>query len=121
MQDLYDTFGTFGPLASAKILYPRGDDEKRKFPYLSGFIAFMARVDAERALAAMCGACIRGVNIRASWAKPVNLPTVVGCRRLAHFSSLSSCRSPSESWPCPTRPPACPSTRSRSRGTCARS
>ncbi|KAI6209760.1 hypothetical protein M3Y96_00254900 [Aphelenchoides besseyi] len=76
LQDLYETFGTFGPLASAKILYPRGDDDLRKGGALSGFIAFMARTDAERAMAVMSGAELRGLEIRVGWARPVPLPPV---------------------------------------------
>lgn len=30
MQDLLETFGTYGPLASGKILYPRSDDERKR-------------------------------------------------------------------------------------------
>ncbi|CAD5234347.1 unnamed protein product [Bursaphelenchus xylophilus] len=75
LEDLYDTFGSFGPLASAKILYPK-PEEARKCPLLSGFVAFMARADAERAMAVMPGEQIKASKIRASWAKPVNLPAV---------------------------------------------
>ena len=79
MQDLYDTFGTFGPLASAKILYPRTDEERRKATALSGFIAFMSRVDAERAINDMAEAKIRDTQIRVAWARPVS---TVGAVRL---------------------------------------
>ncbi|KAI1708009.1 surp module domain-containing protein [Ditylenchus destructor] len=69
MEELYQTFGTFGPLASAKILYPRNDEE-RKRDHLCGFIAFISRVDAERARCVMSGEKIRGCELRVSWARP---------------------------------------------------
>ncbi|VDK58539.1 unnamed protein product, partial [Anisakis simplex] len=72
IEDLYETFGTFGPLASAKILFPREDDRKRE--RLCGFIAFMARKDTDRAMAAMQGRIIKGSPLRLSLAKPVNIP-----------------------------------------------
>uniref|UniRef100_A0A0N5A952 Surp module n=1 Tax=Syphacia muris TaxID=451379 RepID=A0A0N5A952_9BILA len=72
MEDLYDTFGSFGPLASAKILYPRDDDRKRD--HLCGFIAFMTRKDTERAIRGMQGRNIKGSELRLSLAKPVNIP-----------------------------------------------
>ncbi|CAD5229475.1 unnamed protein product [Bursaphelenchus okinawaensis] len=75
LDDLYDTFGSFGPLASAKILYPK-PEEMRKCPLLSGFVAFMSRTDAERAMEVMPGAKIRTSCIRASWAKPIIVPSV---------------------------------------------
>ncbi|KAI1696853.1 surp module domain-containing protein [Ditylenchus destructor] len=75
MEELYQTFGTFGPLASAKILYPRNDEE-RKRDHLCGFIAFISRVDAERARCVMSGEKIRGCELRVSWARPVAIPPV---------------------------------------------
>uniref|UniRef100_A0A914RQC2 RRM domain-containing protein n=1 Tax=Parascaris equorum TaxID=6256 RepID=A0A914RQC2_PAREQ len=72
VEDLYDTFGTFGPLASAKILYPRDDDRKRE--RLCGFVAFMSRKDTDRAMLAMQGKIIKGCPLRLSLAKPVNVP-----------------------------------------------
>lgn len=39
-------FGRFGPIASLKILWPRTDEERARGRN-SGFIAFMARRDAE--------------------------------------------------------------------------
>lgn len=75
MEDLYDTFGSFGPLASAKILYPRDDDRKRD--HLCGFIAFMTRKDTERAIRGMQGRNLKGSELRLSLAKPVNIPPQV--------------------------------------------
>ncbi|VDN89193.1 unnamed protein product [Brugia pahangi] len=72
IEDLYNTFGTFGPLASAKILYPREEDRKRE--HLCGFIAFMIRKDTDRAIQGMQGKYIRGSEVRMSLAKPVSIP-----------------------------------------------
>jgi U2-associated protein SR140 len=66
MEDLYETFGSFGPLASAKVLYPRNDEERRR-DHLCGFIAFMSRTDAERAWCAMSGENLKGSELRVSW------------------------------------------------------
>lgn len=76
MEDLYETFGSFGPLASAKILYPRPDDE-RKRDFLCGFIAFMSRTDAARACYVMSGERMKEAELRVSWARPVAIPLVV--------------------------------------------
>ncbi|VDK62528.1 unnamed protein product [Gongylonema pulchrum] len=75
IEDLYNTFGTFGPLASAKILFPRDDDRKRE--HLCGFIAFMVRKDTDRAMKGMQGRFIRGCEVRMSLAKPVTIPPQV--------------------------------------------
>ncbi|VDM54131.1 unnamed protein product, partial [Angiostrongylus costaricensis] len=76
MEDLFDTFGSFGPLASAKILFPRTEEEKRR-EHLCGFCAFMSREDVDRALAQMMGFFIRGEPIRMSFAKPIVIPAQV--------------------------------------------
>ncbi|GMT32422.1 hypothetical protein PFISCL1PPCAC_23719 [Pristionchus fissidentatus] len=75
MDDLLETFGTFGPLASGKILYPRGDEE-RKREYLCGFVAYMHRKDFDRALVQMTGALIRNEVVKISYARSVNIPPV---------------------------------------------
>ncbi|KAL3110104.1 hypothetical protein niasHT_015707 [Heterodera trifolii] len=74
LEDFFDTFGTFGPLASARILYPRPEDERRYRETLSGFVAFMSRTDAERSKCAMHQETIRNCELRVSWARPVNMP-----------------------------------------------
>lgn len=73
---MYDTFGSFGPLASAKILYPR-PEEVRFRDSLTGFVAYMSRVDADRALSIMVGERFGGYEIKVSWARPVVLPPAV--------------------------------------------
>ncbi|MGH0148866.1 UNVERIFIED_CONTAM: hypothetical protein FKN15_013609 [Acipenser sinensis] len=47
-------FGKFGPLASVKIMWPRTDEERTRVKN-RGFVAFMTRKDAERALQALDG------------------------------------------------------------------
>lgn len=47
-------FGRFGPLASVKIMWPRTDEERNR-GYLTGFVAFMTRKDADRAAAYLKG------------------------------------------------------------------
>jgi len=66
-------FGKFGPLASVKIMYPRTDEEKSRGKNC-GFVAFMSRVDGERAMAALLGKNIEGHEMRMGWGKPVGLP-----------------------------------------------
>lgn len=46
---LCQEFGRFGPLASVKIMWPRTDEERAR-ERNCGFVAFMNRRDAERAL-----------------------------------------------------------------------
>lgn len=52
--DLCDIFGKFGPLASIKIMWPRTDEERARNRN-SGFVAYMSRIDAERALKTLNG------------------------------------------------------------------
>ncbi|GMR32733.1 hypothetical protein PMAYCL1PPCAC_02928 [Pristionchus mayeri] len=75
MEDLLETFGTFGPLASGKILYPRGDEE-RKRDFLCGFVAYMHRKDFDRALVQMSGAYMGPEVVKISYARSVNIPPV---------------------------------------------
>ncbi|GMT04008.1 hypothetical protein PENTCL1PPCAC_26182 [Pristionchus entomophagus] len=75
MEDLLETFGTFGPLASGKILYPRGDEE-RKREFLCGFVAYMHRKDFDRALVQMAGAFIGPEVVKISYARSVQIPPV---------------------------------------------
>ncbi|KAE9551393.1 hypothetical protein FO519_005401 [Halicephalobus sp. NKZ332] len=73
LEDLYDTFGSFGPLASARILYPRQGEHRQ---YLFAFVAFMSRRDAERALGIMNGGEVNGSEIKVNWGKVVEIPSV---------------------------------------------
>ena len=47
-------FGKFGPLASVKVMWPRTEEEKAR-KRNCGFVAFMKRDNAEKALDAMKG------------------------------------------------------------------
>ena len=49
-----ELFGKYGPLASVKIMWPRTDEEKQRGK-MCGFVAFMTRKDAERALKSLNG------------------------------------------------------------------
>uniref|UniRef100_A0A914WHT5 U2 snRNP-associated SURP motif-containing protein n=1 Tax=Plectus sambesii TaxID=2011161 RepID=A0A914WHT5_9BILA len=73
LEDLYEHFGSFGPLASAKIMWPRSEEERAR-GYLCGFIAFMTRTDTDRSVAVLKGKMIKGLEMKMSWAKPVPIP-----------------------------------------------
>uniref|UniRef100_A0A914LKA9 RRM domain-containing protein n=2 Tax=Meloidogyne incognita group TaxID=654580 RepID=A0A914LKA9_MELIC len=73
LEDIFETFGSFGPLASAKILFPKPEEERYRAT-LSGFVAFMSRLDAERSMYSMHGDVYRGCELRVSWARPVTMP-----------------------------------------------
>ncbi|XP_048883620.1 U2 snRNP-associated SURP motif-containing protein isoform X2 [Brienomyrus brachyistius] len=66
-------FGKFGPLASVKIMWPRTDDERTRVTN-RGFVAFMTRKDAERALAALDGKVVMGFEMKLGWGKAVRIP-----------------------------------------------
>ena len=51
---LCEEFGKYGPLASVKIMWPRTDEERSRNRNC-GFVAFMTRKDAERAIKALNG------------------------------------------------------------------
>ncbi|KAK9730980.1 Surp module [Popillia japonica] len=68
-QDLMQIFGVYGPLASVKIMWPRGDEKGRTNNV--GFVAFMSRKDGERALENLKNRD----DIRIGWGKPVEIPT----------------------------------------------
>ncbi|XP_030636945.1 U2 snRNP-associated SURP motif-containing protein [Chanos chanos] len=66
-------FGKYGPLASVKIMWPRTDEERTRVTN-RGFVAFMTRKDAERALAALDGKTIMGFEMKLGWGKAVRIP-----------------------------------------------
>lgn len=97
MNDIYDTFGSYGPLASAKILYPRNEEENCR-QFLCGFVAYMydskillkktflndfknfrSRVDVDRAMTHLPGVVINDETLKMSFAKPVPIPVQVFC------------------------------------------
>lgn len=55
---LCQEFGRYGPLASVKIMWPRTDEERAR-ERNCGFVAFMNRRDAERALKNLNGTKLR--------------------------------------------------------------
>ena len=69
-QQLMELFGKFGPLASVKIMWPRSEEEKSRGRNC-GFVAFMARKDAERALRKLTGKDVMGYEMRLGWGKAV--------------------------------------------------
>lgn len=48
-ENLCQLFGKFGPLASVKVMWPRTEEEKARNKNC-GFVAYMKREDAEKAL-----------------------------------------------------------------------
>lgn len=74
-QDLLFTFGSFGPLAALKILYPRSEEERRR-PHICAFVAFMSRSDVDRFMAEVRVIIIRNEPIRFAFARPVQIPAV---------------------------------------------
>ncbi|KAF5303092.1 hypothetical protein FQR65_LT08424 [Abscondita terminalis] len=67
--DLMKLFGSYGPLASVKIMWPRIDERNRTTN--CGFVAFMSRKDAERA---MCH--LKDLDdMRIGWGKAVEIPS----------------------------------------------
>ncbi|CAH0557294.1 unnamed protein product [Brassicogethes aeneus] len=66
--DLMLLFGVYGPLASVKIMWPRGEDKTRS-PNC-GFVAFMSRKDAQRALNNLK----HREDMRVGWGKFVEVP-----------------------------------------------
>lgn len=68
--DLMLLFGTYGPLASVKIMWPRGDEKVIRTTNC-GFVAFMCRKDGERALQELQ----HRDDMRVGWARPVEIPS----------------------------------------------
>ncbi|XP_067631661.1 U2 snRNP-associated SURP motif-containing protein [Eurosta solidaginis] len=69
-QQLMELFGRYGPLASIKIMWPRSEEEKQRGRNC-GFVAYMSRKDAERALKTLHGRYIMGYEMRLGWGKSV--------------------------------------------------
>ncbi|XP_043926943.1 U2 snRNP-associated SURP motif-containing protein isoform X2 [Protopterus annectens] len=70
---LCQEFGQFGPLASVKIMWPRTDEERAR-ERNCGFVAFMNRRDAERALKNLNGKIIMSFEMKLGWGKAVPIP-----------------------------------------------
>lgn len=69
-QQLMEIFGKFGPLASIKIMWPRSEEEKSRGRNC-GFVAYMSRKDAERALRQLNGRTVLGYEMKLGWGKAV--------------------------------------------------
>ncbi|VDL60515.1 unnamed protein product [Hymenolepis diminuta] len=72
-QQLCDVFGRYGPLASVKIMWPR-TEEQRAVARNCGFVAYMNRLDAERALENLRGKEFMGYEMKLGWGKTVPIP-----------------------------------------------
>ncbi|KAA0719229.1 U2 snRNP-associated SURP motif-containing protein 140 kDa [Triplophysa tibetana] len=70
---LCQEFGRYGPLASVKIMWPRTDEERAR-DRNCGFVAFMTRRDAERALKNLNGKMIMNFEMKLGWGKGVPIP-----------------------------------------------
>ncbi|TRY84162.1 hypothetical protein DNTS_026056 [Danionella cerebrum] len=70
---LCQEFGRYGPLASVKIMWPRTDEERAR-ERNCGFVAFMTRRDAERALKNLNGKMIMNFEMKLGWGKGVPIP-----------------------------------------------
>ncbi|KAK9879620.1 hypothetical protein WA026_006683 [Henosepilachna vigintioctopunctata] len=71
-EQLMILFGRYGALASVKIMWPRGEEKFRHYPNTNcGFVAFMSRKDAERALRFL----EYRDDMRISWGKSVEIPS----------------------------------------------
>lgn len=69
-QQLMELFGKYGALASVKIMWPRSEEEKSRGRNC-GFVAFMARKDAERALRGLTGKDVMAYEMKLGWGKAV--------------------------------------------------
>lgn len=65
---IMELFGHYGPLASVKIMYPRSDEEKTRGTNC-GFVAYMSRKDAERAMQELNGSQVESITLRMSWGR----------------------------------------------------
>lgn len=70
---LCEIFGRYGPLASVKIMWPRSDDERTRSRNC-GFVAFMCRIDSERALKAIDGKKVMDYEMKLGWGKAIPIP-----------------------------------------------
>ncbi|WVR09161.1 hypothetical protein IAU60_006223 [Kwoniella sp. DSM 27419] len=77
-------FAKLGPVGTVKIMWPRGDEDtsigagmtvtRRHKPGLSGFVSYMKRDGAERAVREYDGMDWGGSVLRVGWSKPVPMP-----------------------------------------------
>eukprot|EP00189_Rhodosorus_marinus_P011661 CAMPEP_0184747070 /NCGR_PEP_ID=MMETSP0315-20130426/9469_1 /TAXON_ID=101924 /ORGANISM="Rhodosorus marinus, Strain UTEX LB 2760" /LENGTH=646 /DNA_ID=CAMNT_0027219829 /DNA_START=66 /DNA_END=2006 /DNA_ORIENTATION=- len=67
-------FGKYGPIASIKVMWPRTEEERAR-GHVSGFVAFMERIDAEAAHDALRRHSLDGRDLRLAWGKAVARPS----------------------------------------------
>lgn len=70
---LCEIFGRYGALASVKIMWPRSEEERIRNRNC-GFVAYMSRIDAERALKSINGRIVMDYEMRLGWGKAVLIP-----------------------------------------------
>lgn len=70
---LIDIFGKYGPIANVKIMWPRAEKDKMKKTNC-GFVAYMSRKDAQRAMNNMNGKIVMNYKLEICWSKPILLP-----------------------------------------------
>ena len=69
-------FAKYGPVASVKIMWPRGEEANRGTRGRNcGFVAFMTRSSAEKAKEEMDGRILNGLDLRIGWGKSIPLPS----------------------------------------------
>ena len=68
-------FGRFGPIGSVKIMWPRDEEQKRR-GWNTGFVAFMTKDDATKAMNTMGGASFHNHRLSINWGDPVSLPAI---------------------------------------------
>lgn len=66
--NIMELFGRYGPLASVKIMYPRTEEEKSRATNC-GFVAYMSRKDAERAMNELNGSQLESITVRMNWGR----------------------------------------------------
>ncbi|KAJ1543203.1 U2 snRNP-associated SURP domain-containing protein [Cladochytrium tenue] len=66
-------FAVHGPIASVKVMWPRTQEERERNRNC-GFVSFMVRADAERAVKALDGTDLMGYVMRVGWGKAVPIP-----------------------------------------------
>ncbi|XP_072361197.1 U2 snRNP-associated SURP motif-containing protein-like isoform X2 [Scyliorhinus torazame] len=66
-------FGKYGPLASVKIMWPRTEEERARLRNC-GFVAYMNRKHADKALKSLNGKFIMGYEMKLGWGKAVPTP-----------------------------------------------
>mmetsp|Transcript_9150 Transcript_9150/g.27534 ORF Transcript_9150/g.27534 Transcript_9150/m.27534 type:complete len:716 (+) Transcript_9150:88-2235(+) len=73
-EELMRMFGSYGPIASMKIMWPRTEEERAR-GHISGFIAFMDRADAEAAHDSLRRQTLDGRELRLAWGRAVSRPS----------------------------------------------